>query len=520
MSEENEILHSNASSTIIKDSFQDRQCFENGTVLLSIPSNSDHNLTLRNASGVHPLGSCWYEGYCYYINCSTWNGPPELTVPIYGYIMPIILAVTFLSNILIIIVLSKKQMKSPTNLVLMSMAISDLLTVIFPAPWYLYIYTMGNVETFNNKETGYAYETMLETMPQIFHTASIWLTLALALQRYIYVCHASIARVWCTLEKTKKAIAGIFFVAFLHQTTRFFDKKFEDMTIEYPVCSNNYISICKVSFADWVVQDVSLNGYFITFWWFRVLFVHLIPCVSLVILNILLFRTMKEAEKKRERLLHCKQKAASKGESKESKKLRDSNCTTLMLIVVITVFLAVELPLGIITILHTMSSTIYDFLDYGFVKSIVLIVNLCICLSYPLNFGIYCGMSRQFRETFKELFMQRLIQSISSIVSLKEELLKTMGLVQRSIKQYTLQSNQILQLSLFKIVEAVSPKASLLPKPKDDPPVSGTKYTLTNGFFFIKKKYESHEEKSIIFLRDIHGFNQRTERIYIDPPSR
>ena len=69
---------------------------------------------------------------------------------------------------------------------------------------------------------------------------------------------------------------------------------------------------------------------------FRVLFVHLIPCVSLVILNILLFRTMKEAEKKRERLLNCKQKAL-KGESKESKKLRDSNCTTLMLIVVITV---------------------------------------------------------------------------------------------------------------------------------------------------------------------------------------
>jgi hypothetical protein len=34
-------------------------------------------------------------------------------------------------------------------------------------------------------------------------------------------------------------------------------------------------------------------------------------------------------------------------------------------------------------------------------------VNLCICLSYPLNFGIYCGMSRQFRETFKELFIQR-----------------------------------------------------------------------------------------------------------------
>ncbi len=48
----------------------------------------------------------------------------------------------------------------------------------------------------------------------------IRLTLALAMQRYIYVCHADTARVWCTLGKTKKAIAWIFFFAVLHQMTR------------------------------------------------------------------------------------------------------------------------------------------------------------------------------------------------------------------------------------------------------------------------------------------------------------
>ncbi len=84
---------------------------------------------------VHSLGQCYYSGECYYINSSAWSGPPPLSVPIYGYIMPVILGITFVCNILIIIVLSKKHMRSPTNLVLMSMAISDLLTVIFPAPW-------------------------------------------------------------------------------------------------------------------------------------------------------------------------------------------------------------------------------------------------------------------------------------------------------------------------------------------------------------------------------------------------
>ena len=71
------------------------------------------------------------------------------------------------------------------------------------------------------------------------------------------------------------------------------------------------------------------------------------------------------------------------------------------------VFLAVEVPLCIIVVLHMISSTWYDFLNYQIIKSVVLVVNLLISLSYPLNFGIYCGMSRQFRETFKELFIHR-----------------------------------------------------------------------------------------------------------------
>jgi hypothetical protein len=46
------------------------------------------------------------------------------------------------------------------------------------------------------------------------------------------------------------------------------------------------------------------------------------------------------------------------GFSKESRdrRQRDANNTTMMLIVVIAVFLAVELPLSCITALHTISS--------------------------------------------------------------------------------------------------------------------------------------------------------------------
>ena len=111
---------------------------------------------------------------------------------------------------------------------------------------------------------------------------------------------------------------------------------------------------------------------------FRVIFVQVVPCISLVILNILLFSAMRRAEQRRRRLTinrtnnNEKRNASNKSKrgtigrrlsifgfnTKEARdrRQRDANSTTLMLIVVIAVFLAVELPLSTMTALHTISS--------------------------------------------------------------------------------------------------------------------------------------------------------------------
>ena len=84
--------------------------------------------------------------------------------------------------------------------------------------------------------------------------------------------------------------------------------------------------------------EILMRIVFVVFSRFRAMFVHFIPCVSLVILNFLLFRAMKEAENKREKLLNSNPKVNfNRRETKESKKIRDANTTTLMLIVVISV---------------------------------------------------------------------------------------------------------------------------------------------------------------------------------------
>lgn len=317
-------------------------------------------------------------------------------LPMYGYIMPLLLVVTIVANTLIVVVLSKRHMRTPTNLVLMAMALSDMFTLLFPAPWLFYAYTLGNHDKpFYPVVTCYSFFYMHEVFPNLFHTASIWLTLALAVQRYIYVCLPVVARTWCTLPRVKKGILWIYLFAILHQSTRFFDHNFVSITIER---DNRTMWVCEEKTSFWI-SVVTENVYYNIYFWFRIIFVHIGPCTVLVVLNMLLFKAMREAQRKRERLFKENKKS-------ECKKLRDSNCTTLMLIAVVTAFLAVEIPLAVVTLLHTIQSTFeLKLLDYYAANLLILFTNFLIILSYPINFAIYCGMSRQFRETFKELFI-------------------------------------------------------------------------------------------------------------------
>ncbi|XP_058466366.1 sex peptide receptor [Malaya genurostris] len=360
------------------------------------PVETDHNGTF-SFIGDDYRGCMESSGNSSYLNVSC-ETIINYSIPLYGYCTPIFMLITLTANSLIVIVLSKRSMASPTNFVLMAMALCDMFTLLFPAPGMIYMYTFGNhYKPLTPIAACYLWNAFGEIIPAMFHTASIWLTLALAVQRYVYVCHAPIARTWCTIPRVKRCIAYICLAALIHQSTRFFDKSYSLLEIEW---NGNNTEVCHTEIANWVHNYIGADIYFTLYYSFRILFVHLIPCVSLVALNVLLFKAMRQAQKKRERLFKDKAK------KRECKRARDSNCTTLMLIVVVTVFLIAEIPLAVITALHIISSLIYEFLDYYIANMFILFANFFLVISYPINFAIYCGMSRQFRETFKEIFVK------------------------------------------------------------------------------------------------------------------
>ena len=131
---------------------------------------------------------------------------------------------------------------------------------------------------------------------------------------------------------------------------------------------------------------------------YEALFVRLIPCFTLLVLNFVLIRTIRQAAKRRRMLL-------SQNRTTESRSLSESNRTTMLLVIVVGVFLMVELPAGLLYVIwiieYSYSVDIINSMIYAVGATFMY---FSMYLSFPLNIFIYCGMNRQFRETFKNLF--------------------------------------------------------------------------------------------------------------------
>jgi len=319
----------------------------------------------------------------------------RLTELAYGYISPVVVLLTIVTNTLVCIVLLQKHMRSPTNLLLVAMAISDMFTGLFPVPIFVYFYTLGNFRDYVPYDWCYAHNALTIHLPTVCHTASIWLTVALSIQRYLCVCHSLQAKTLCTIQNIVRVIVALYIAALVSQASRFFEYSYTPVELTSLVGQGTVIG-CSRQLIKFFEDNIEVV--YGSYWWFRVVFIHLVPCTSLVIINGLLFRTMRNAQARRDMLLRQNRRS-------ECRRLAESNMATLMLLAVISVFLLVEFPLAILLITLIYENTFQCLVMEKEKRDVAtLIINLIILLSYPVNFFIYCGMSRQFRETFVNLF--------------------------------------------------------------------------------------------------------------------
>jgi hypothetical protein len=87
-----------------------------------------------------------------------------LSVTVNGFVMPVAVAATVVTNALVCVVLLRKSMRTPTNILLVAMAVSDMMTGLSTMPAYIRFYTFGGYRDF----TPYSWSVTVPFITYIF----------------------------------------------------------------------------------------------------------------------------------------------------------------------------------------------------------------------------------------------------------------------------------------------------------------------------------------------------------------
>ena len=99
----------------------------------------------------------------------------------------------------------------------------------------------------------------------------------------------------------RQVIIGVYVAALVSQLTRFMEVSVERLELTSYVEPNTTIVGCRVDFVPFVAEHMDV--YFNIYFWFRVVFIHFIPCLALVYLNAALSCAMQKAKRRRQQLL-------------------------------------------------------------------------------------------------------------------------------------------------------------------------------------------------------------------------
>lgn len=287
-------------------------------------------------------------------------------------------------------------MLTPTNIILTGLAIADLCVMLDYIPFSIIMLRKLNSYSIT------AFLLFHANFTQLCHTASIWLTVLLAVWRYIAVAYPQKNRDWCKMRTTIVTILMIYVLCPVILIPQYFLLEIKDISLN----NKTFYRVQQRQTDSKLLQDVN--------YWIYSFLMKLIPCVLLTFLSFRLIFALIKTKKRREKLVNSSNlinnENSTRPSIKKSRKLVDkekqTDRTTKMLLAVLLLFLITEFPQGILGLLA-------NILGEGFYRSCYHplgdVLDILALFNSAINFMIYCTMSRQFRKTFSLLFKPKIL---------------------------------------------------------------------------------------------------------------
>ncbi|VDN95976.1 unnamed protein product [Rodentolepis nana] len=352
---------------------------------------------------------------------------------IYGiihiYLMLIWCPIGIISNILNIIVLNQKRMRTSTNLLLTCLAVSDAILMSLYVIFISYFVIGGKMRSCPYPMA--VYLLVHVNLQNMLHIFSCGIIITVAVFRLLYArCILRCQRL-CSLKRAKIAVLLVLLTACFLTVPCMISHQVES--------ASSYLGPGDYDLV--VIQDTNLTQmYTINYvenimlrtlvYWSTAIFVKLIPCVSMITLSSLLVMSIHQRAQAHRQSLERRKRmekpngadgpttAVIKNENECSEvvgnpiervkhidrvKEKTHSRATNTLLAIMLIYIVTYLPQAILLLVsgfsgYCFSETVYDPLG-DFMDMLTL-------LSCGVNFALYCLTSQQFRTTFLQLFCQ------------------------------------------------------------------------------------------------------------------
>ena len=304
--------------------------------------------------------------------------PPTLySFIIRTFVIGVIIIVGIIGNSLTFVVFWKGNFKSSTSFLFMSLSLIDsaLLLISFPlitvTAFFHYMGWLQRSSRIHPYLIVYGY-----TLAKTAKMSTAWMTVLVAVNRYIFVCLPLKASEWCTLSKVKIQLAVVLTLAVVCNIPRFVQFR-----VIYDTRSNG-TSPLFLEWKQYMVYDAI---------WYFILWTG-VPLFVLMLLTVRLIKAMKA---------HRRMKLAMN----RGRQQQDSSVTFALIIIVI-VFITCHVP-------TLVSRIVYYLVPY---ETLILndvwiftydIATMLVILNSAVNFFIYILANKRFRAVFTDMICRR-----------------------------------------------------------------------------------------------------------------
>lgn len=296
---------------------------------------------------------------------------------VHGVLLNGIGAGGLLGNALAMVVLSRPQMRSSINCLLVGLAACDTaliltsvllfgLSAVYPytGHWrYYYFHVCPHI-------TPFAYP-----LASIAQTMSVYLTLIVTVERWVAVCHPFRAKALCTSSRARWYVLGTALFALLYNVPKFFEATVYRVEAEDGTDTIYCVKASSFRTDTYVVVYIH---------WMYLIVMYFVPFSALAVLNACIVRQVRRAQAERARL--------SRGQR------RELSLATMLLVVVLVFFLCNLLPLV------TNAFEVFMGDEFENLDPLVKTTNLLVTINSSVNFVIYVIFGEKFKRVFLKMF--------------------------------------------------------------------------------------------------------------------